>query len=229
MAGPRAARSRAPSSIVLLLLLLGSFLLAAPTPTAANGAQRALFRSQGIESSRSIARTIWRSGSGLLRGNSNGQRSGTGSTSSPGSSIQSARSTAAATSSSGCQASSLDGFTSSVALGSSGLTLHWRAVTSSQLAFALEAAAGSAAAAGWFSVGWSSTGRMAGSDAVVGNLAGGGVKAVYMSGTGQSDVQPTSSFDIGNAQLATSASGSTVLRYALVSGSTARRATGRCL
>ncbi|GJP57323.1 hypothetical protein CLOM_g16347, partial [Closterium sp. NIES-68] len=196
-------------------------LLAAPTPTAANGAQRALFRSQGIESSRSIARTIWRSGSGLLRGNSNGQRSGTGSTSSPGSSIQSARSTAAATSSSGCQASSLDGFTSSVALGSSGLTLHWRAVTSSQLAFALEAAAGSAAAAGWFSVGWSSTGRMAGSDAVVGNLAGGGVKAVYMSGTGQSDVSAYKQLRYWQRAARHVSLG--------IHRSTARRATGRCL
>ncbi|CAI5511298.1 unnamed protein product [Closterium sp. Naga37s-1] len=210
--------SKVDSSGVILLLLLGSLLLC--FPSAAVGAGHTALRSQGFVSSRTIAHTIWTSGSTFLRGNINGgKRSNTGSTAvaattTTGATTAAAGSAAATTAAAGagCAASALEGFAWSAPLGSS-LMLHWRAVDSSRLALALEAAGGSAAAAGWFSVGWSATGRMAASDAVVGNLAGGAVQAVYMSGTAQSDVQPTSSFDIGNAQLATSPSGSTVLKF----------------
>ncbi|GJP71209.1 hypothetical protein CLOP_g2055 [Closterium sp. NIES-67] len=115
-----------------------------------------------------------------------------------------------------CDASSLADYASSTQL-SSDLTLHWKAASATKVNLALEAAAGSSAAAGWFSVAWSSDGRMAPADTVFGNLPGGAVAAYYMSGYGMSDVQPTSSFSIGNAVQTTSASGSTIIEFSRVS------------
>ncbi|CAI5991763.1 unnamed protein product [Closterium sp. NIES-65] len=116
-----------------------------------------------------------------------------------------------------CDASSLADYTSSVQL-SSDLTLHWKTASATKVNLALEAAAGSTAAAGWFSLAWSADGRMAPADAVIGNLPGGAVAAYYMSGYAMSDVQPTSSFDIGNAVQTTSASGSTVIEFSRMTG-----------
>ncbi|CAI5959106.1 unnamed protein product [Closterium sp. NIES-64] len=98
------------------------------------------------------------------------------------------------------------------------LTLHWKTASATKVNLALEAAAGSTAAAGWFSLAWSADGRMAPADAVIGNLPGGAVAAYYMSGYAMSDVQPTSSFDIGNAVQTTSASGSTVIEFSRMTG-----------
>ncbi|CAI5518462.1 unnamed protein product [Closterium sp. Naga37s-1] len=49
------------------------------------------------------------------------------------------------------------------------LTLHWQAVTQSgdQLQLALEAKKGTPAAASWFAVGWSQSGKMGGSNVIV--------------------------------------------------------------
>ncbi|CAI5524037.1 unnamed protein product [Closterium sp. Naga37s-1] len=116
-----------------------------------------------------------------------------------------------------CDASSLADYTSSVQL-SSDMTLHWKTASATKVNLALEAAAGSTAAAGWFSLAWSADGRMAPADAVIGNLPGGAVAAYYMSGYAMSDVQPTSSFDIGNAVQTTSASGSTVIEFSRMTG-----------
>ncbi|CAI5968575.1 unnamed protein product [Closterium sp. NIES-65] len=115
-------------------------------------------------------------------------------------------------SSSSCAASSLAGYTYSAPLDSS-LSLHWYTVSATKVNLALEAAAGSMAAAGWFSLAWSADGRMAPADAVIGNLPGGDVAAYYMGGYGLGDVQPTSGFSIGSgAALSTSASGSKVMK-----------------
>ncbi|GJP68706.1 hypothetical protein CLOP_g25369, partial [Closterium sp. NIES-67] len=118
---------------------------------------------------------------------------------------------------SACDASSLPAYTSSMQL-SSDLTLHWKAASATKVNLALEAAAGSTAAAGWFSLAWSADGRMAPADTVFGNLPGGAVAAYYMSGYGMSDVQPTSSFSIGNTVQTTSASGSTIIKFSRVTG-----------
>ncbi|CAI7806472.1 unnamed protein product [Closterium sp. NIES-54] len=151
--------SKVDSSGVILLLLLDSLLLC--FPSAAVGAGHTALRSQGFVSSRTIAHTIWTSGSTFLRGNINGgKRSNMGSTAVVATTTTGATTAAAgsaadttAAAGAGCAASAREGFAWSTPLGSS-LTLHWRAVDSSRLALALEAAGGSAAAAGWFSVGW---------------------------------------------------------------------------
>ncbi|CAI5977346.1 unnamed protein product [Closterium sp. NIES-64] len=67
-----------------------------------------------------------------------------------------------------CQKSSLAGYSSSKQL-SNGLTLHWQAATpsSDQLQLALEAKKGTPAAASWFAVGWSRSGKMGGSNVIV--------------------------------------------------------------
>ncbi|CAI7911406.1 unnamed protein product, partial [Closterium sp. NIES-53] len=116
-------------------------------------------------------------------------------------------------SSSSCTTSTLAGYTYSAPLESS-LKLHWSTVSATQVNLALEVAAGSTAAAGWFALAWSADGRMAPADAVIGNLPGGAVAAYYMSGYGLGDVQPTSGFGIGSgAALSTSASGSKVMKF----------------
>ncbi|GJP80199.1 hypothetical protein CLOP_g10428, partial [Closterium sp. NIES-67] len=101
----------------------------------------------------------------------------------------------------------------------SSLTLHWKTVSATQVNLALEAAAGSTAAAGWFSLAWTADGRMAPADTIIGNLPGGAVAAYYMSGYGMSDVQPTSSFSIGSgAALTTTSSGSKVMKFSRAQG-----------
>ncbi|CAI5494463.1 unnamed protein product [Closterium sp. Naga37s-1] len=62
-----------------------------------------------------------------------------------------------------CVASMIDGYDVSVPLGDT-LILHWMTPTSTTLNLLLETTA-----TGWAAVGWSADGRMAGSDAVVGN------------------------------------------------------------
>ncbi|CAI7814941.1 unnamed protein product [Closterium sp. NIES-54] len=67
-----------------------------------------------------------------------------------------------------CDKSSLAGYSSSKQL-TNGLTLHWQAVAQSgdQLQLALEAKKGTPAAASWFAVGWSQSGKMGGSNVIV--------------------------------------------------------------
>ncbi|CAI5968579.1 unnamed protein product [Closterium sp. NIES-65] len=82
---------------------------------------------------------------------------------------------------------------------------------------ALEAKAGSGAESGWISAGWSADGRMYPADCVIGNLPGGSMGAYYMSGYGDSDVAPTSSFALGSAEMLTS-NGGTVMKFSRASG-----------
>ncbi|GJP60717.1 hypothetical protein CLOP_g17945 [Closterium sp. NIES-67] len=127
-------------------------------------------------------------------------------------------STSPPSSSSSCATSTLPSYTYSAPLDSS-LTLHWKTVSATQVNLALEAAAGSTAAAGWFSLAWTADGRMAPADTIIGNLPGGAVAAYYMSGYGMSDVQPTSSFSIGSgAALTTTSSGSKVMKFSRAQG-----------
>ncbi|CAI5494466.1 unnamed protein product [Closterium sp. Naga37s-1] len=100
------------------------------------------------------------------------------------------------------------------------LVLHWAALDGSAqtaLQMALEAKAGSGAESGWISAGWSADGRMYPADCVIGNLPGGSMGAYYMSGYGDSDVAPTSSFALGSAEMLTS-NGGTVMKFSRASG-----------
>ncbi|CAI5503629.1 unnamed protein product [Closterium sp. Naga37s-1] len=119
-----------------------------------------------------------------------------------------------------CQSSSLTGFTSSVDLSGNGLVLHWAALDSgaqTALQMALEAKAGSGAESGWISAGWSADGRMYPADCVIGNMPGGSMGAYYMSGYGDADVAPTSSFALSSAEMLTS-NGGTIMKFSRVSG-----------
>ncbi|CAI5516355.1 unnamed protein product [Closterium sp. Naga37s-1] len=101
----------------------------------------------------------------------------------------------------GCSASSIAGYTSSVALSGSDLVLHWaQGAGGGSLSLAMEV--GGAAAGGWVAVAWSPDGSMPGSDAVIGGLPGGAVKAYAISGYSEADVSPTSRFSIGSASSA---------------------------
>ncbi|GJP29828.1 hypothetical protein CLOM_g19924 [Closterium sp. NIES-68] len=123
-----------------------------------------------------------------------------------------------AASAASCQSSSLTGFTSSIDLSGNGLVLHWALDgTQATLRMALEAKSGSGAESGWISAGWSADGRMYPADCVVGNLPGGEIGAYYMSGYGDADVVPTSSFSLGSAAMLTS-NGGTIMQFSRSSG-----------
>ncbi|CAI5998325.1 unnamed protein product [Closterium sp. NIES-64] len=109
----------------------------------------------------------------------------------------------------GCSASSIAGYTSSVALSGSDLVLHWaKGAGGGSLSLAMEV--GGAAASGWVAVAWSPDDRMPGSDAVIGGLPGGAVKAYAIGGYSEAGVRPTSRFSIGSAS---SANGGSLIKY----------------
>ncbi|CAI5995926.1 unnamed protein product [Closterium sp. NIES-65] len=109
----------------------------------------------------------------------------------------------------GCSASSIAGYTSSVALSGSDLVLHWaKGAGGGSLSLAMEV--GGAAASGWVAVAWSPDDRMPGSDAVIGGLPGGAVKAYAIGGYSKAGVRPTSRFSIGSAS---SANGGSLIKY----------------
>ncbi|GJP44319.1 hypothetical protein CLOM_g3698 [Closterium sp. NIES-68] len=112
-----------------------------------------------------------------------------------------------------CIASTLPGYDVAVPLGDS-LTLHWKTPTSTVLDLALETAN-----AGWVAVGWSADGRMAGSDAVVGN--GGSpasVQAYQLLSILPGGQTPTDTFSIGEASVAAGNGGSTVITFSRTEG-----------
>lgn len=109
-----------------------------------------------------------------------------------------------------CQPSSLPGYSSSVPL-YGGLVLHWQASSGSVINLALQAKTKSPAAAGWSSVGWSSTGEMAGSDAVVvGGPAAASPNKYYIGGYTSFS---RGAFSLGSPSISRSASDGMVLKF----------------
>ncbi|CAI5473530.1 unnamed protein product, partial [Closterium sp. Yama58-4] len=97
------------------------------------------------------------------------------------------------------------------------LLLHWKAGSASQLDLAIEATA-APAKSGWISLAWAKGGKMAPSDAVFGNMAGGGVAAYKIGGYSMGSIQRTTAFAIGTANTTTTASGSTVIKFSRTQG-----------
>ena len=73
----------------------------------------------------------------------------------------------------------------------------------------MEAPKSSGASGGWFALGWSSYGAMAKTDAVIGNVNGGPVKAYYLPYQGEADA--TSSFSIGSTSVSSTNTGTKFL------------------
>ncbi|CAI5997494.1 unnamed protein product [Closterium sp. NIES-65] len=69
------------------------------------------------------------------------------------------------------------------------LYLHWKIIGTNTLKVAVEAKSGTNVDNGWYGVGWSREGAMAPADAVLGNLAGGQVKAYMLGGYTKTGVQ----------------------------------------
>ncbi|CAI5533029.1 unnamed protein product [Closterium sp. Naga37s-1] len=97
------------------------------------------------------------------------------------------------------------------------LLLHWKAASASQLDLAIEATA-APAKSGWIALAWAKGGKMAPSDAVFGNMAGGGVAAYKIGGYSMGSIQRTTAFSIGTANTTTTASGSTVVKFSRTQG-----------
>ncbi|CAI5490020.1 unnamed protein product [Closterium sp. Naga37s-1] len=111
-----------------------------------------------------------------------------------------------------CPASSLAGYAYSLPLEGGSFLLHWSPPVANQVNLALEAAAGSEAAGGWMSLGWSRSGSMVPADAVIGNLANGAVRPFYLTGYRRWMVQQTSTFSVGIASVSNSLKGSLVVK-----------------
>ncbi|CAI5515272.1 unnamed protein product, partial [Closterium sp. Naga37s-1] len=94
------------------------------------------------------------------------------------------------------------------------LVLHW-ALAAGGKSLSLAMQVGGAAAGGWVAVAWSPDGSMPGSDAVIGGLPGGAVKAYAISGYSEADVRPSSRFSIGSAS---SANGGSLIKFSRSSG-----------
>ncbi|CAI5959096.1 unnamed protein product [Closterium sp. NIES-64] len=97
-----------------------------------------------------------------------------------------------------CDASALLGFTFSTPLVLNKLYLHWKIIGTNTLKVAVEAKSGTNVDNGWYGVGWSREGAMAPADAVLGNLAGGQVKAYMLGGYTKTGVQVSNRLTLGN-------------------------------
>ncbi|GJP45830.1 hypothetical protein CLOM_g5175 [Closterium sp. NIES-68] len=117
-----------------------------------------------------------------------------------------------------CAASSLDGFTYSIPLEGDSFRLHWSPPVGNQVNVALEGSAGSEAARGWMSLGWSRTGSMVPADAVIGNFGSGGVSAFYMTGYRRWMVVQTGAVPLGATSVSNSLTGSRVIKFTLTGG-----------
>ncbi|CAI7868588.1 unnamed protein product [Closterium sp. NIES-53] len=117
-----------------------------------------------------------------------------------------------------CPASSLAGYAYSVPLEGDSFRMHWSPPVANQVNVALEAAAGSEAAGGWMSLGWSRSGSMVPADAVIGNLANGAVRAFYLTGYRRWMVQQSSAFSVGITSVSNSLKGSLVVKFTLTGG-----------
>eukprot|EP00475_Leptophrys_vorax_P026473 TRINITY_DN3737_c0_g2_i2.p1 TRINITY_DN3737_c0_g2~~TRINITY_DN3737_c0_g2_i2.p1 ORF type:complete len:622 (+),score=22.69 TRINITY_DN3737_c0_g2_i2:503-2368(+) len=161
---------------------------------------------------------------GCKAGSTSGGSGSTGSTGSGSTSSGSGSTTATNTSSSattnstsgssgGCTPSTLAGFHCCVQLCGDKFVLHW-ATNKTAVRMAAEVAT-----TGWASVGWSPDGKMASSDAAIGNLPtgtvanGAAVSAHYMTGYGMGDVQPTTGFTMTETVVEASSNGKTIVQF----------------
>ncbi|CAI5471955.1 unnamed protein product [Closterium sp. Yama58-4] len=119
---------------------------------------------------------------------------------------------AAVTPGTACPASDLDGYTFSAPLIPDQFVLHWR-LRASALDIAVEARLSSKIDNGWMGVGWSLTGAMSPSDAVIGNLEGGAIRSFSLGGYTADSVNATNHIDLGDKGSTSTASGSTVFWF----------------
>ncbi|GJP86959.1 hypothetical protein CLOP_g16919 [Closterium sp. NIES-67] len=125
-----------------------------------------------------------------------------------------------------CQPSSLPGYSCMLQLQGDSFTLHWHLTPSSLLL------AADVATSGWVAVGWSKDGKMAGSEAAIGNLprgsssmkTGGGadvsgkeeqqaVGSFLIGGYERSAIRSTLKFTVTNASVTTTTKGRTVMKF----------------
>ncbi|CAI5494478.1 unnamed protein product [Closterium sp. Naga37s-1] len=111
-----------------------------------------------------------------------------------------------------CPASDLDGYTFSAPLIPDQFVLHWR-LRVSALDIAVEARLSSQIDNGWMGVGWSLNGAMSPSDAVIGNLEGGAIRAFSLGGYTADSVNATNHISLGDKGSTSTASGSTVFWF----------------
>ncbi|CAI7780984.1 unnamed protein product, partial [Closterium sp. NIES-54] len=78
------------------------------------------------------------------------------------------------------------------------LYLHWKIIGTDTLKVAVEAKSGTNVDNGWYGIGWSREGAMAPADAVLGNLAGGQVKAYMLGGYTKTGVQLSNRLALSN-------------------------------
>ncbi|CAI5470767.1 unnamed protein product [Closterium sp. Yama58-4] len=111
-----------------------------------------------------------------------------------------------------CVASTIAGYSVAVPLGDT-LILHWKTPNSTTLNLLLESTA-----PGWAAVGWSTDGRMSGSDAVVGNVGDPAtVQAYTLSSKILGGQNPTTSFKLGNTSV-TANGDSTYIKFSRTEG-----------
>ena len=80
------------------------------------------------------------------------------------------------------------------------MKVHWKVSgDGTMVAIAVEMPKSSGYSGGWFAIAWSKNGAMGQSDAVIGNVNGGPVKAYYMPYQGQVDA--TSKYSIGSTSV----------------------------
>ncbi|CAI5523506.1 unnamed protein product [Closterium sp. Naga37s-1] len=88
-----------------------------------------------------------------------------------------------------CPWSTLPGFTYMLELKPL-LLVHWRQVNKNVIELAMEAKPGSGANNGWLSLAWSSSGRMAPADAIIGNRMGGTLGSYLITGYTMQSLKP---------------------------------------
>ncbi|GJP31844.1 hypothetical protein CLOM_g15279 [Closterium sp. NIES-68] len=116
-----------------------------------------------------------------------------------------------------CPASDLDGYSFSAPLIPDQFLLHWR-LGASSLDIAVEARLSSQVDNGWMGVGWSPNGAMSPSDAVIGNLEGGAIRAFSLGGYTADSVNATDHIRLGDKGSTSTASGSTVFWFSRSQG-----------
>ncbi|CAI7925001.1 unnamed protein product, partial [Closterium sp. NIES-53] len=113
----------------------------------------------------------------------------------------------------GCSPSPLANYTCSLKLSGDNFILHWKSLSKTSVAIAAEAAT-----TGFLSLGWSRGGRMAPSDAAIGNLPfgaianGAAVGAFYIGGYEESEVVPSGDFKLDNTAVE-SKNGRTIMKF----------------
>ncbi|GJP45008.1 hypothetical protein CLOM_g4394 [Closterium sp. NIES-68] len=112
-----------------------------------------------------------------------------------------------------CQRSTLPGYSCMLQLQREKFVLHWHRRNTSILL------AADVATTGWVGLGWSKDGKMAESEAAIGNLprgsivTGAAVGSYGIKGYEKADVAPTGQFEVFNDAVGTASNGRTVMRF----------------